>query len=94
MIIHSPAALPIPVLIGRQSAHIAIIMKPMEMPISYFLDLAWDFDRWGTSHIESAEEYQKLWVGIIDELIIRCLRFFRQDLLIFLRIPNDLLGVL
>ncbi len=37
-------------------------LKPMEMPISYFLDLAWDFDRWGTSHIESAEEYQKLWV--------------------------------
>lgn len=38
-------------------------LKPMEMPISYFLDMAWDFDRWGTSHIESAEEYEKAWIG-------------------------------
>ena len=25
--------------------------------------MAWDFDRWGTSHIESAEEYEKAWIG-------------------------------
>lgn len=37
-------------------------LKPMEMPISYFLDMAWDFENWGTSHIESAGDYQKQWV--------------------------------
>ena len=37
-------------------------LKPMEMPISYFLDMAYDFDTWGTSHIKSADEYEKNWL--------------------------------
>lgn len=37
-------------------------LKPMEMPISYFMDMAWDFDRWGTDHTDSAEEYQEAWI--------------------------------
>lgn len=33
-------------------------LKPMEMPISYFLDMAYDFDTWGTANIDSADEYE------------------------------------
>ncbi|MBO4927311.1 MAG: glycosyl hydrolase 115 family protein [Clostridiales bacterium] len=33
-----------------------------EYPLSYFLDLAYDFDRWGTSNRNSANEYTKLFV--------------------------------
>lgn len=33
-----------------------------EYPLSYFLELAYDFDRWGTSNFDSAKEYTKLCV--------------------------------
>ena len=33
-----------------------------EYPLSFFLDLAYDFDRWGTTNREAAEEYTKLFV--------------------------------
>ena len=33
-----------------------------EYPLSYFLELAYDFERWGTDNIESASEYTKLMV--------------------------------
>ncbi len=33
-----------------------------EYPLSYFLDLAYDFDKWGTSNKNSAHEYTKLFV--------------------------------
>lgn len=33
-----------------------------EYPLSYFLDLAYDFDRWGTDNKNSAKEYTKLFV--------------------------------
>ena len=37
-------------------------LKPMEFPISYFLDLAYDFDTWGTEGINRTKEYTKKWV--------------------------------
>ncbi len=37
-------------------------LKPMELPISYFLDLAYDFDTWGTNGINKTEEYTRNWV--------------------------------
>ncbi|HHU62388.1 MAG TPA: alpha-glucuronidase [Natronincola sp.] len=33
-----------------------------EFPLAYFLDLAYDFDRWGTNAINTTYEYTKLWV--------------------------------
>ena len=36
-----------------------------EYPLSFFLDLAYDFDRWGTRNHEAAEEYTKLIVNRI-----------------------------
>ena len=33
-----------------------------EYPLSYFLELAYDFDKWGTSNPDSAREYTKLMV--------------------------------
>ncbi|OMD43361.1 glycosyl hydrolase 115 family protein [Paenibacillus odorifer] len=37
-------------------------LKPMELPISYFMDLAYDFEGWGTGAINRTEEYTKRWV--------------------------------
>lgn len=37
-------------------------LKPMELPISYFLDLAYDFDTWGTGAINRTTEYTRRWV--------------------------------
>ncbi|MHA6529507.1 glycosyl hydrolase 115 family protein [Paenibacillus sp. BAC0078] len=37
-------------------------LKPMELPIAYFLDLAYDFDAWGTEAINRTAEYTKRWV--------------------------------
>lgn len=37
-------------------------LKPMELPASYFLDLAYDFDKWGTDGINKTEEYTRQWV--------------------------------
>lgn len=37
-------------------------LKPMELPISYFLDLAYDFDTWGTTGINKTYEYMEQWV--------------------------------
>lgn len=37
-------------------------LKPMEMSTSYFLDMAYDFDRWGTNNKNSADEYTENWV--------------------------------
>src|SRR5690554_3909921 len=33
-----------------------------EFPLAYFLDLAYDFERWGTSAVNKTREYTKLWV--------------------------------
>lgn len=37
-------------------------LKPMELPISYFMDLAYDFDTWGTGAINRTTEYTGSWV--------------------------------
>lgn len=36
-------------------------LKPMEFPISYFFDLAYDFETWGTNGINKIREYTKKW---------------------------------
>ena len=43
-----------------------------EQPLSYFLDMAYDYDRWGSSNINSAAEYMQSWVerqfgGILNQ---------------------------
>jgi len=37
-------------------------LKPMELPMTYFLDLAYDFETYGSSNPNSVEEYTKNWV--------------------------------
>ncbi|OME74543.1 hypothetical protein BSK65_02345 [Paenibacillus odorifer] len=37
-------------------------LKPMELPISYFMELAYDFEAWGTGAINRTEEYTNRWV--------------------------------
>ncbi len=37
-------------------------LKPMESAISYFMDMAWDYDKWGSSNIDSTEEYTRQWM--------------------------------
>lgn len=37
-------------------------LKPQELPLSYFLDLAYDFDRWGTGAPNKTDEYTKKWL--------------------------------
>lgn len=32
-----------------------------EFPLAYFLDLAYDFDQWGTSAINKTDEYTRIW---------------------------------
>src|SRR5690625_4523018 len=34
----------------------------MEFPLSYFLDLAYDFDKWGTNAINTTEQYTREWI--------------------------------
>lgn len=36
-------------------------LKPMELPISYFLDLAYDFETWGTEGINKTKDYLIQW---------------------------------
>lgn len=36
-------------------------LKPQELPISYFLDLAYDFEKWGTDGINKTKEYTRKW---------------------------------
>ncbi len=38
-------------------------LKPMEFPISYFMDLAYDFEAWGTNGINKTREYTKKWAS-------------------------------
>jgi hypothetical protein len=50
-------------------------LKPMEFPISYFLDLAYDFDTFGTNGINKTKEYTKQWAKkqfghVVEEDII------------------------
>ena len=36
-------------------------LKPMEFPVSYFLDLAYSFETWGTNGINKIRKYTKKW---------------------------------
>ena len=36
-------------------------LKPMEFPVSYFLDLAYDFETWGVNGMNKTKEYAKKW---------------------------------
>jgi len=50
-------------------------LKPEELPISYFFDLAYDFDTLGTDGINKTAEYTKQWVrrqfgNVVEEDII------------------------
>jgi len=36
-------------------------LKPMEFPVSYFLDLAYDFDTWGVNGLNKTKEYTIRW---------------------------------
>lgn len=36
-------------------------LKPMEFPVSYFLDLAYDFETWGVNGRNKTKEYTKKW---------------------------------
>lgn len=37
-------------------------LKPQELPLSYFLDLAYDFDKYGSSNPNNTQEYTKEWI--------------------------------
>ena len=37
-------------------------LKPLEFPISYFIDMGYDFDKWGTNNPNSTDEYTKMWI--------------------------------
>ncbi|WP_084554889.1 glycosyl hydrolase 115 family protein [Eubacterium xylanophilum] len=36
-------------------------LKPMEMDISYFLDMGYDYEKWGVNGQEKIDEYKKAW---------------------------------
>ena len=38
-------------------------LKPQEFPLSYFMDLAYDIDKWGVLNAHAVEDYTKLWVS-------------------------------
>ncbi|MCQ2493731.1 MAG: glycosyl hydrolase 115 family protein [Lachnospiraceae bacterium] len=38
-------------------------LKPQELPLSYFLDLAYDVDKWGQGNPNAIKEYMKKWVA-------------------------------
>lgn len=50
-------------------------LKPMEMDISYFIDLGYDFEKWGANGSDKISEYQLQWVkqqlgsGLKDEQV-------------------------
>jgi len=37
-------------------------ISTQEFPLAYFLDLAYDFDRWGTDAINKTNDYTRLWI--------------------------------
>lgn len=38
-------------------------LKPQELPLSYFLDMAYDIDKWGHNNPNAVSEYLDLWVA-------------------------------
>lgn len=39
-------------------------LKGNEFPLSYFLSLAYDYDKWGVSNLESAQQFTKEWTDL------------------------------
>ncbi|MBO5031039.1 MAG: glycosyl hydrolase 115 family protein [Lachnospiraceae bacterium] len=39
-------------------------LEPQELPLSYFLDMAYDFDKWGTTAPNQTEAYTKKWLAM------------------------------
>lgn len=39
-------------------------LKPQELPLSYFLDLAYDVDKWGQENPNAVQDYLKHWVEV------------------------------
>lgn len=37
-------------------------LRPQELPLSYFMSLAYDFETWGTDHINQTEKFLQQWV--------------------------------
>lgn len=37
-------------------------LRPMELPLSYFMDLAYNFEKYGTSNPNNVDEYTEKWV--------------------------------
>ncbi len=37
-------------------------LKPQELPLSYFMDLAYDYDKWGVNAINQTQYYTRQWV--------------------------------
>lgn len=59
-------------------------LKPMEMNISYFLDMAYDYDTWGKNGLNRTEEYINQWVrqqfgSTLDEQQVQDLRSLIQE---------------
>ena len=51
-------------------------LKPMEFPLTYFLDLAYDFEAFGTKQVNKTKQYTVQWVqkqfgGVVGEEIIQ-----------------------
>ncbi len=61
---------------GVRSAWIVNVgdIKNQELPLSYFLDLAYDFEKWGTSEINKTSEYTIEWLkklGFENEIALK-----------------------
>ena len=56
-------------------------LKPQELPISYFLDLAYDFDTLGTDGINKTAEYTKQWVKQQFGKVVEQDIFVEQDII-------------
>jgi len=63
-------------------------LKFNEVPLAYFLELAYDFEKWGTSAPNSIDKYTSLWIeknfpladtSIREKIVRVLLRFFRMN---------------
>ncbi|QFJ55991.1 glycosyl hydrolase 115 family protein [Pseudobutyrivibrio xylanivorans] len=68
---------------GVRSAWIVNVgdIKNQELPLSYFLDLAYDFDKWGTSAINQTTVYTENWLknlGFDKEVAVQGAKLINQ----------------
>ncbi len=65
-------------------------LKPMELDISYFLDLGYDFEKWGVNGNEKIDEYKAQWIkqqfakkdgtGLTDEQLTEAMQLISDYL--------------